>query len=304
MENNNENATSFIETNNEQPTLMSKISNTISSLMPGTKSATKSATKSVSKDTSLFDEVITESRTKSQSIGNLTNDLDKVGSVNSDSLPNDNKGFLSDIGDLFKNMYFKIIMLILILAFLGFNLFTYLADATDITTDIFGDPIKNLAAFFGYSVGETTKNIIDTSAEGTKLGVDVAAGATDDAIDLGQRALGGGSSNTSTSNDVSSSNKKSNSVVSKSSDNDDKSSNNNLDKAINNSSNKSTSSSLPEPDDAGSRTQISKNSKSGYCYIGEDRGFRSCIKVDDPNKCMSGEIFPTRDICINPSLRE
>ena len=103
---------------------------------------------------------------------------------------------------------------------------------------------------------------------------------------------------------VATSNKKSNSSVSKSSDNDDKSSNNNLDKAINNSSNKSTSSSLPEPDDAGSRTQISKNSKSGYCYIGEDRGFRSCIKVDDPNKCMSGGIFPTRDICVNPSLRE
>jgi hypothetical protein len=43
--------------------------------------------------------------------------------------------------------------------------------------------------------------------------------------------------------------------------------------------------------------------KSGFCYIGEDRGFRSCIKVGESTKCMSGEIFPTREVCVNPRLR-
>ena len=42
---------------------------------------------------------------------------------------------------------------------------------------------------------------------------------------------------------------------------------------------------------------------SGYCYIGEDRGFRSCIKVGESTKCMSGEIFPSREVCVNPRLR-
>jgi len=41
----------------------------------------------------------------------------------------------------------------------------------------------------------------------------------------------------------------------------------------------------------------------GWCYVGEDRGFRSCIEISDSDKCMSGDIFPTRQICINPSLR-
>ena len=41
----------------------------------------------------------------------------------------------------------------------------------------------------------------------------------------------------------------------------------------------------------------------GFCYVGEDRGFRSCIKVGKADKCMSGDIFPTQDVCINPSLR-
>lgn len=44
--------------------------------------------------------------------------------------------------------------------------------------------------------------------------------------------------------------------------------------------------------------------KNGYCYVGTDRGYRSCIKVGESDKCMSGDIFPSKDICINPSLRE
>ena len=43
--------------------------------------------------------------------------------------------------------------------------------------------------------------------------------------------------------------------------------------------------------------------KSGFCYVGEDRGFRSCIEVGESTKCMSGEIFPTREVCVNPRLR-
>lgn len=41
----------------------------------------------------------------------------------------------------------------------------------------------------------------------------------------------------------------------------------------------------------------------GYCYIGNDRGIRSCIDVKPGDHCMSGKIFPRRDICVNPSLR-
>lgn len=41
----------------------------------------------------------------------------------------------------------------------------------------------------------------------------------------------------------------------------------------------------------------------GFCYIGTDRGVRSCIRVNPGDKCMSGQIFPRSDICVNPSLR-
>jgi hypothetical protein len=43
--------------------------------------------------------------------------------------------------------------------------------------------------------------------------------------------------------------------------------------------------------------------KSGFCYVGEDRGYRTCVQVGQADKCMSGDIFPSKDVCINPNLR-
>ena len=60
----------------------------------------------------------------------------------------------------------------------------------------------------------------------------------------------------------------------------------------------------PRADDTTSVTQKHQSGKSGYCYIGEDRGFRSCVKVEAGDKCMSGKVFPTQDICVDPTLRE
>lgn len=61
--------------------------------------------------------------------------------------------------------------------------------------------------------------------------------------------------------------------------------------------------SAPSPIETDDRAQRSGSKKSGYCYIGEDRGIRSCIKVNSKDECMSGDIFPTKEICINPNLR-
>lgn len=60
----------------------------------------------------------------------------------------------------------------------------------------------------------------------------------------------------------------------------------------------------PRADDSTSLTQKHQSGKSGYCYIGEDRGFRSCVKVDASDKCMSGEVYSRQETCIDPTLRE
>jgi len=50
-----------------------------------------------------------------------------------------------------------------------------------------------------------------------------------------------------------------------------------------------------------SQDQIVK--ENSYCYIGYENGQRECTNVFDGDICMSGEIFPKMDICINPRLR-
>ena len=49
---------------------------------------------------------------------------------------------------------------------------------------------------------------------------------------------------------------------------------------------------------------LNVNKKSGFCYLGEDRGVRSCVDVTEEDTCLSGEVFPTKDLCVNPNLKE
>lgn len=156
---------------------------------------------------------------------------------------------------------FRYVLIFLILAFLGFNVFTYLGKSTDFITNLF----RPLLSFFGYGIAETAKQTIDITAKGTKEIVNVTADTATGGINVLENTL-----------------------LKKNNDKD----------AI------PTQVRTPLPDDAGSRTQSSKaKSKAGYCYIGEDRGFRSCIGVGEGDSCMSGDIFPTMEQCINPNLR-
>tara|TARA_Y100000389_G_C17462450_1_gene522861 strand:+ start:1689 stop:2513 length:825 start_codon:yes stop_codon:yes gene_type:complete len=43
--------------------------------------------------------------------------------------------------------------------------------------------------------------------------------------------------------------------------------------------------------------------KSGYCFVGKSKNRRYCSKLDSKSECMSGDIYPTLEKCINPNLR-
>ena len=42
---------------------------------------------------------------------------------------------------------------------------------------------------------------------------------------------------------------------------------------------------------------------SGYCYIGQDNNSRVCNRLYPSEICMSGQVFPSMDICMFPNLR-
>ena len=59
-----------------------------------------------------------------------------------------------------------------------------------------------------------------------------------------------------------------------------------------------------ENDNTNNNLQNNKKSKGGqFCYLGSDRGFRSCAKLQDNQECESQKLFPTMEMCVNPQLR-
>jgi hypothetical protein len=191
-------------------------------------------------------------------------------------------GFLSSMS------WLTWLMIILVLAFLGFNVFSYLAQGTQDVSNVFAPLLKR---FFGITLG-TASQTIDVAAEGGKAVTSETAAGVNAGLSAVQNITP---------------NKASGSVQStkyKEEEEDIEEAKSSLHKALNNKNNKNKDKYKDnddyEPHEASSSVHTGK---AGWCFIGEDRGYRTCSKVGENDKCMSGDIFPTQDICINPNLR-
>ena len=205
------------------------------------------------------------------------------GSVASTS-SNSSSSFL----DFFSNVTWQTwLIIVLILALLGINIFVYLAKGTEETASIFGQIL------------------------GTKAGVDIVAGATTGAINTVEQtasngyptATSGTSTGVSTSNSSVQGQQATSSLpvqerIQQAGGNIDQWQQDSLEKAL---SSASQSVNQVNPDD--SRSSIQTTGKAGWCFIGEDQGIRTCAEIGVNDGCMSGDVFPSQEICMNPNLR-
>jgi hypothetical protein len=210
------------------------------------------------------------------------------------------------------------IIIILLLAFLGINIFAYLGKGINEMTAF----LKPILALIGYKAVSTTEQTADVALEGAKAGAKVGAGIaltgaetgldlTASGIDLAAKGattginfvagtasdLIKGTSNMIKGKTASSTlptetavkqepNHTQNQMINED-DNIQK-----LKSALNDASR----SSIVVPDSAGS--SIQSVSKAGWCFIGEEKGTRNCSKVGVNDKCMSGQIYDTNEQCI------
>ena len=121
----------------------------------------------------------------------------------------------------------KFLLMIVIVAMLGLNVFAYLARGTEIASDT----LRNLVRF----TERVTGQLFRTTLTGTKTGLKLAENVVDD-----------------------------------------------LDRVVD-----------------GGLVRQNKKASSGFCYVGD----QTCVSVTENDTCMSGDIFPTMDVCINPNLR-
>lgn len=239
--------------------------------------------------------------------------------------------------------------ILILLAFLGFNIFSTLGNITDYLANIF----KPILSLFGLATLDLTSKTLNVATEGTKdlantttnifdSGLNLLNNTTQSGISILKDKISNNSGNIS-ENDKSTSNESqsdSNDTLDKmdtynlkdidklSAFIDSNFDNVNTFKGHNNKSCKSNclkkcenesgsdkcnlhcdrycDEVIPDPDPVidNSRVQSKKTSgKSGFCYVGEENGIRSCVKVSKHDICTSGKIYSSKELCVNPKLR-
>jgi len=223
-------------------------------------------------------------------------------------------------GSFFANITWQTwIIIILVLALLGINIFTYLARGTEGAVSIFDKIFAPILKLFGLVTLETTKQTIQNTQTGTNAAVNAVADTSVNAINavantsvnglnavantsvnglnsVEQRPANGSTiaasqplgSLAKTSQGGAAVNYQTEAKI-------EKYKEDTLEKAL---SNASQSANEVQP----SESSVSIG-KAGWCYIGEDLGVRTCTNIGVNDVCMSGDIFPTQEVCINPNLR-
>lgn len=165
------------------------------------------------------------------------------------------------------------VLVIILLAFLGFNIFTYLGKGTDLVTGI----LAPITSALGMLTGETAKTTVSNASTGSQKIVDTTSETAQNVIDYSAKG-------TNTGISFLQGNLKKNAPIVV-----DPENQNSLSEA-------NVESDEPEP-------VRSTSQQHGYCYIGKINDTRYCAKVSAKNQCMSGDIYPTMDVCVNPNLR-
>ena len=215
---------------------------------------------------SLKESNIIKKFTKSYNITSPDNTND-----NTETISDTNSNTMSDKFKYLKTNYKSILLFLFlfILAIIGFNVFRYLADTTDKINQI----LHPFISIFNEITGKTVNSTIDNTIDGTDKIIKLSSDTGKNIIDSTEKgSLSSLYSLQNTINNIQTNTKTNNNEDDHDVDDD-------------------------EDDD------IIDQQNGGYCYIGKSGSTRYCAKIDTNNKCMSGDIYPTLDKCINPKLK-
>ena len=140
------------------------------------------------------------------------------------------------------------------------------------STEIFRPAVSKALANLGYASGTLLDRSSDVVADASKTGIDILHGTVDSVGELLIKASGQGAGAA-------------------------------LDKQINQPPILAPSSPLPNATTSPIQSGGS-SAKSQWCLVGEYNGARGCVNVGDQDKCLSGQVFPSQQQCLNPTLSQ
>lgn len=182
--------------------------------------------------------------------------------------------------DTYKNVLIGVLVVLLILSFLGINLLDIISDIIKYIVSLFEPIVSQLLSLLGYTAGNVLNKSADIVSDTGKITLDIAEGTVQNVGNLMIKA--------------SKNNLNPNTRAKLEKTLEDDIDNNYL----------NTNYSMPENDVTENPIQnpISSN-KNGWCLVGEYNNKRGCIEVTEHDKCMSGQIFPSQQICLNANIQ-
>lgn len=173
------------------------------------------------------------------------------------------------------NIIIIILVVLLIFSFLGINILTLLGNVFQNFVQIFGPMVSQILSIFGYTTGTVLNKTADVVSDTAKAGIDIAEGSVQSVGNILRDA-----SNPNVNDKTKYS----------------------LDNALNNSQ---ISSGEPAADTSENPIQKPITSgKQSWCLVGEYQGKRGCIGVNQQDRCLSGQVFPSQKMCLNPTLSQ
>lgn len=172
--------------------------------------------------------------------------------------------------DWSKNTLIILLVSILLLSLLGVNILNLFGNMVESVTEIFRPVVSKALSDLGYASGTLLDRSTDVVSDASKTGIDIIHGTVDSVGDLLIKASGQGPGQT-------------------------------LDININQPP--TIAANPPEPNSTTNPIQ-NNSAKSQWCLVGEYNGTRGCINVTDQDKCLSGQVFPNHQQCLNPTLSQ
>lgn len=167
-----------------------------------------------------------------------------------------------------QNIIIMVLSILLVLSFLGINLLDILSNIIKLIIRIFSPLVTELLSILGYTTGSILNKSADVASDVGKTAIDVGEGAIQSVGDLLIKASKKGV---------------------------DPDAQNQLDSVL--SVDNQPDNALMDNAESPIQKPISSN-KAGWCLVGEFDNRRSCIQVNEYDKCMSGQIFPNREQCL------
>lgn len=170
----------------------------------------------------------------------------------------------------FKTLLILLLLFVLLFSYLGINILTILGDSMERFVDFVSPMVTEFLVLTGYSTGSVINKTADVVSDTAKETIDIAEGAVQNVgnllMDTGKKG---------------------------------RSRRNRPDQPPQQQQHRHE----PEPDAPENTIQkpITSN-KYNWCLVGEYQNKRGCMPITESDKCLSGQVFPTQKMCLNPNL--